>query len=100
MNITEVKIRIANIIRKCAAQISPELLDVVSDDELIETFDLLTLKCKEKGVKHDGFTLIEAVVRKLSHDKLYPKIIDDTTKTSVDWIEHQMKFKKNRFGLF
>jgi hypothetical protein len=88
MNNTEIKIRITNIIKKCAAIQSPKLLDVVSDIELYEAFEKLNEKCIQMKLKHDGYTLFEAVVRKLSYDKLYPNLMGDTAQNAIDYIRN------------
>lgn len=89
--------RITEIIKICASDINPKLLDVASDDEMFDAFDMLNNKCIQMKIKHNGYVLIEAVVRKLAHDKLHPNLVEDTTKTSVEWIQHQMKFKNLRY---
>jgi hypothetical protein len=88
----EINLRITEILKIFASELNPNLLSVVTDNELFATFEVLNNKCIQLNIKHDGYCLIMAVARKLLFDKLYPNMIENSTKTSLKWIQHQMKY--------
>jgi hypothetical protein len=90
MKANYIETRIIHILKVCAKHESPYLIYKVTDAELLSTFNTLRNICLRNNINHNGILLFEAVIRKLTLDKFYPELFENTMQNSVIWISDKI----------